>query len=135
MNYWIFQSVADQQDLRTRLQEGIEDTRLASRYRQQMSVGDLVFFWLAGPDEIRGIYGWGTLLSEPEYSDERQEYRVRVHYNRRLKTHLPAKRIRQVDTLKDLLILRVPQATNFILSKEEAETIANLIEPSERPQF
>lgn len=135
MNYWIFQSVVEQQDLRERLQEGKEDTRLASRYRQQMSVGDLVFFWLGGSDDIRGIYGWGKLLSGPEFSDDRQEYRVRVRYNKRLKNHLSVSQLRAVYELKNLLILRAPQATNFILSHEEARSIANLIDPSERPEI
>jgi hypothetical protein len=133
MNYWIFQSVIEQQDLRERLQEGKEDTRLASRYRQQMSVGDLVFFWLGGSDDIRGIYGWGKLLSKPEFWDDRQEYRVRVWYDKRLKTRLSVRQIRTVNELKNLLILRTPQATNFILSHEEAHAIADLIDPSERP--
>src|SRR5438128_4335013 len=114
MNYWIFQSVIEQQDLRDRLQEGKEDTRLASRYRQQMSAGDLVFFWLGGPENVRGIYGWGTLLSKPEFTDDRDAYRVRVRYDRRLGTHLPVAKIGLVDQLKNLLILRAPQATNFI---------------------
>lgn len=135
MNYWIFQSVVEQQDLRERLQEGKEDTRLASRYRQQMAAGDLVFFWLGGSDNIRGIYGWGTLLSPPKFIDARQEYRVSVRYAKRLKTHLPAGKIRAVPELKDLLILRAPQATNFILSGDEARAIANLIDPTERPEI
>ena len=135
MNYWIFQAVVEQQDLRERLQEGKEDTRLASRYRQQMSVGDLVFFWLGGSDDIRGIYGWGELLSGPEFKDDRQEYRVRVRYKKRLRNHLSASQIRAVPELKNMLILRAPQATNFILSREEAQSIAGLIDPSERPEI
>ena len=102
---------------------------------QQMSAGDLVFFWLGGPENVRGIYGWGTLLSKPEFTDDRDAYRVRVRYDRRLGTHLPVAKIRLVDQLKNLLILRAPQATNFILSGEEAQAIADLMEPSERPTF
>jgi EVE domain len=135
MNYWIFQSVVEQQDLRHRLQEGKGDTRLASRYRQQMSAGDLVFFWLGGSDDIRGIYGWGKLLSDPEFNDDRQEYRVRVRYDKRLTNHLLVGQIRAVNELKNLLILRAPQATNFILSRAEAKAIANLIDPNERPEI
>ena len=135
MNYWIFQSVVEQQDLRHRLQEGKEDIRLASRYRQQMSTGDLVFFWLGGPDDIRGIYGWGKLLSEPEFNNDRQEYRVRVRYDKRLTDHLRVGQIRAVSELRNLLILRAPQATNFLLSREEARSIASLIDPSQRPEI
>jgi hypothetical protein len=135
MNYWIFQSVVEQQDLTQRLDEGKEDTRLASRYRQLMSVGDLVFFWLGGSDDIRGIYGWGKLLSEPEFNKDRQEYRVRVRYDKRLANHLQVGQIRAVNELKNLLILRAPQATNFLLSRDDAHLIANLMDPSERPEI
>jgi SIR2-like domain/EVE domain/AAA domain len=134
MNYWIFQSNVDQQDLRTRLQEGKEDTRLASRYRQQMSEGDLVFFWLSGSERIRGIYGWGMLSASPELSEEGQ-YRVRVRYHKRLNNHLAVKKMKRRSELKDLLIFRQPQATNFILSREEAQAIAALMAPEDRPHI
>src|SRR5215472_4144065 len=107
MNYWIFQSTVDRRDLREILREGQEDTRLASRYRQQMSEGDIVYFWLAGPDDIRGIYGWGTMLSEPYLAED--EYRVKVRYDKRLRSYIPASRIRSAGVLEDLLILRAPQ--------------------------
>src|SRR5215471_6718376 len=37
--------------------------------------------------------------------------------------------------LKDLLIFRQPQATNFILSREEAQAIAALMAPDDRPHI
>jgi hypothetical protein len=133
MNYWIFQSVIERQDLRVTLQEQKEDTRLASRYRQQMSPNDLVYFWLAGDERIRGIYGWGILLSPPLLSEDGQEYRVRVQYRKRLRSALLAAKIKTTPPLQDLMIFRAPQATNFLLSKEEAQAIADLLDPDERP--
>ncbi len=135
MNYWIFQSIIERQDLRTTLQEQKEDTRLASRYRQQMSPHDLVYFWLAGDEDIRGIYGWGTLLTPPFLAEDRQEYRVKVRYLKRLKSTLRAATIRAAGPLRDLMIFRAPQATNFLLTKEEAQGIANLMDSGERPQI
>jgi hypothetical protein len=132
MNYFIFQSVIDQYDLR-KMQEGRTVTWLASRYRQEMSLGDLVFFWLGGPDDVRGIYGWGRLVSEVVLSDD--EYGVKVRYERRLNSYIAIEKIKQVDVLRKMLIVRVPQATNFRLSKEEAEAIAGLIEARDRPQI
>jgi EVE domain len=133
MSYWIFQSTIERQDLRSTLREGKDDTRLASRYRQQMSPGDLVYFWLAGPEELRGIYGWGTLLAAPYFDEGRQEFRVAIRYDRRLETHLPAAQIRGSPTLQGLMIFRAPQATNFNLSEDEAKAIADLMAPDERP--
>jgi len=135
MNYWIFQSVVEQYDLRRTLREGTTESWRASRYRQEMSPGDFVFFWLGGPDNFRGIYGWGTLLSTPYPDKNNGEFGVRVRYDRRLKKYVSIMRIRQLDELKDVLILRAPQATNFILSKDEARAIASLMDPGERPQI
>ncbi len=61
---------------------------------------------------------------------------MKLRYDRRLRTYLPVGKIRGVKELKNLLIMRAPQATNFNLSREEARAIANLIEPSsERPEI
>ena len=135
MNYWIFQSIPERQDLRVTLQEGKEDTRLASRYRQKMMPGDLVYFWLAGPDGIRGIYGWGTLLTSPYFNEQLQQFRVDVRYEKRLKQHLAAEKLKSTEKLNNLMIFRAPQATNFLLSKEEAHAIAELMSSDERPRF
>src|SRR5712692_2241972 len=104
MNYWIFQSVIERQDLRETLQEQKDDTRLASRYRQQMSPGDLVYFWLAGDERIRGIYGWGELRSTPYLTDDGQEFRIKVRYLKRLQSPLSAVKIRATPPLQELMI-------------------------------
>ena len=132
MNYWIFQSIPERNDLRETLREGNEETWLISRYWQQMSPGDLVFFWLGGPPTIRGVYGWGTLTTTPA-ADSDKEYGARLRCDKRLSPHVPVKRIRAVRKLKDIAILHQPQATNFILSREEAQAISELIAPAERP--
>ena len=58
-NTFIFQvkkQPGDEGDLRIFLVEGLTDVWLASRYQRSMAPGDVVFFWMAGPEEIRGIY-------------------------------------------------------------------------------
>ena len=132
MNYWIFQSITERFDLREELQEGKEETWLVSRYWQHMSAGDLVFFWLGGPTTIRGIYGWGTLITSPE-SDGDKQYGARVRCDRKLSAYLSVDKIRELATLNDISIVRAPQGSNFMLSREEAQAIANLIDPAEKP--
>jgi predicted RNA-binding protein with PUA-like domain len=133
MNYWIFQSRPERFDLRTRLVEGQSDDWVASRYRNAMQPGDLVFFWLSGDEAIRGIYGWGKLTSEP-YADSSEEgYGVKLVYEKKLREHIPVRVIREHDQLSDLLILKVAIGTNFKISPEEASAIAALIAPDERP--
>jgi predicted RNA-binding protein with PUA-like domain len=134
MNYWLFQSVPERYDLSDMLVEGRKATWYATRYRTAMSPGDLVFFWLSGPENIRGIYGWGHLTSQPYHKPEWDSYGVDVQYERRLKSHIPVRSIGDTPELRDLLILRAPQATNFLLSDQEARAIANLIEPDQRPE-
>jgi predicted RNA-binding protein with PUA-like domain len=134
MNYWIFQAVSDRYDLRDELVEGRKVTWYATRYRGQMLPGDIVFYWLGGPQGIRGIYGWGRLTSAPYAKPEWDSYGVDVKYEKRLKFHISLEQIKGAPDLQDLLILRAPQATNFLLSLREARAIANLIEPDQRPE-
>lgn len=67
MNYWIFQAKPERFDLRKpgTIEAGKSDDWDATRYRSEMMPGDKVFFWLAGNEDHRGIYGWGELTSEP----------------------------------------------------------------------
>lgn len=132
MNYWIFQSVTERYDLRETLQEGKEDSWVISRYWQQMLPGDLVFFWLGGPPAIRGIYGWGALTTTP-VSDGDKQYGARVRCDKKLTSYLSVEKIRAVPLLNDISIVRAPQGSNFMLSREEARAIADLIEPEAKP--
>lgn len=134
MNYWIFQAIPKRYDLQEKLVEGIKVTWYATRNRSQMSPGDIVFFWLGGPENIRGIYGWGRLASSPYIKPEWDSYGVDVMYEKRLESHIPVGKIKSIFDLQDLLILRAPQATNFLLSPKEAHAIANLIAQDQRPK-
>jgi hypothetical protein len=91
MNYWILQTTdpSDVDDIR----EGEDDTWRASQNRQQMTEGDLAFFWLGGPPEIRGVYGWGTLLSGSQPGDD--QFEVRVRYGKVFASHLSALTIKE----------------------------------------
>lgn len=137
MNYWIFQSVPERYDLRTQFPKDDapkrEATWYATRYRSQMQVGDLVFFWLGGDKEMGGIYGWGQLTSTPYIKKNWDTYGVDVRYDHRLREHLSINKIRQHDKLNDMMIVRFAQATNFLLSKEEFDAIVGLLPENDRP--
>ena len=65
-NAWIFQSTQDRLDL-TRplnLRPGESFDWLVTRYRDEMQPADVVYFWMAGDEYIRGIYGRGEILDE-----------------------------------------------------------------------
>lgn len=140
MNTWIFQSVPDRYDLRepTNLRPGENITWYATRYRDQMIPGDIVYFWMGGEEAIRGIYGWGVLTSEPYMKRNWDSHGIDIQIKARFQRPLLASILRRDKKLADLLILRQPQASNFILDPEEARSLKkivanyNEVEPGQR---
>lgn len=128
MNCWIFQSTVDRFDLRDpgQFQVGKRDSWAATRYRAEMHPEDLVFFWLAGPSDIRGIYGWGKLTSSP-YLMGKEGYVVDVQYLDRLSEPILVGEIEQSSDLEKLQIIRISIGTNFRIDRKEADAIAELI--------
>ena len=126
MNVFIFQSIPDRFDLDTEVVKDKKDTWYATRYRKKMKVGDAVFFWMAGSDDRKGIYGWGVIDSEPYIKDDWNSYGVDVTYKEKFSKKL-SKRILHADTaLKNMLLFRAPQATNFLLTEDEAQALISL---------
>jgi hypothetical protein len=125
---WIFQSRPDRYDLRTELHPGRDEDWLASRYRDLMEPGDIVFFWLSGDDQYKGIYGWGRIMGTPVSSGD--ETTVPVHNEERFIRPIPVAMIREDPELKELMILRIAIGTNFILQKREAVALAKLSDSS-----
>lgn len=126
MNVFIFQAVPERYDLSKMLKSGQTETWYATRYRNKMQKGDLVYFWQAGESERRGIYGYGEIIKEPYMAKDWDSYGVDVEYKRKYTKPLLVEKISRNSVLKDLLILRAPQATNFLLSKPEASAISKL---------
>lgn len=135
MNHWIFQSKPERYDLRDpgNMVPGTNDTWIASRYRTEMRPGDLVFFWMSGSADERGIYGWGRLSGRPRPDGD--GHIVDIRYERRLTHHLPAQHIAAERGLADLLILRIAIGTNFLINRQEAQHIARLLARDERPEI
>lgn len=125
---YIFQSVVTRFDLRTRLAPGASQTWYATRYLKLMAPGDLVLFWMGGPTELRGLYGWGRLLGAPYSRPEWNAHGVDVQVETAFGQHIPAERVRQA--VPDLPIFRMPQATNFLLSPDEASRLWALVAAS-----
>jgi hypothetical protein len=124
MNTFLFQARTDRYDLRSELKQGGKETWQVSRYWHAMRPRDIVYLWLAGPEDIRGIYGWGRIEGRPKTkgSDTTVDVRVEAVFA----TPLLAVDIRRDPKLAKMLILRAPQATNFLLSEPEAKQLAAL---------
>ncbi len=128
MNIFIFQSVIrDKFDLRKDLQEGRKDSWWATRYQNDMSPGDYVFFWLGGEEKIRGLYGWGVLTSTAYRESGNKDDGVDFEYKVKFKQPILAKDLRTDPILKNLMIFRAPQASNFILEPPEAKSLLDFI--------
>jgi hypothetical protein len=129
MNVFIFQSKPDRYDLREKLQPGDTVPWHATRYQKKMHPGDFVFFWLAGRKDHRGLYGWGQIVSEPYRKQEWNGDAVNVRYQSRFAKPILATSLASEKALQNLMILRAPQATNFLLSPEEAEHFRKMVDP------
>lgn len=133
MNYWIFQSKKERFDLSdpSNLKVGKSDDWIATRYRSKMMPGDLVYFWMGGPQDIRGIYGWGLLSSKP--TSKGKGHSVEVVYKCHLKEHITVSRIKELKIAQYLMILNISIGTNFLINKEEALSISTLFPPNDNP--
>lgn len=125
-NVFIFQCRAERFDLRTELVASTVSVWEANRYRLAMRAGDIVYFWMAGNETIRGIYGWGT-IKKPPYPREGQGYCVDVTVSQVFSTPVLAQLIKRDSSLQNLLILKAPQATNFLLSAVEARELGAFV--------
>lgn len=127
MNTFIFQSTPDRYDLSAKLVPGNHETWYATRYRSEMHKNDIVFFWMAGDEKFRGLYGWGNLISVPYIKEAWQSHGVDIQYKVKFAKPILAKTIRDDSELADLLIFRAPQATNFLLDQRKARRLIALI--------
>jgi predicted RNA-binding protein with PUA-like domain len=134
MDYWIFQAIPQRFDLRKGIVEGKQDTWDATRYLKLLKPDDIVFFWQAGSEDVRGVYGWGRVVSQPYIKPEWTKHGIDVIYEKRLRPHISVKEIKTIPALKDMLILRTAQNTNFLLSEDEARAISKLMKPEQRPE-
>ena len=127
MGAFIFQSAPERYDLRTAITPEKRDTWYATRYRNEMTPGSTVYFWMAGEEDFRGLYGWGRLVTPPYLKPDWDGHGVDVIYKVKFGRPLLARTLREDPQLSRMLILRAPQATNFLLSDEEAERLAMLV--------
>jgi hypothetical protein len=134
MNYWIFQAVPDNYDLResSKFYDGMQGWWRATRYRTRMSPGDLVYFWLGGNESIRGIYGWGRLASAS--IEKNGGYQVAFTVGKRLASHIPVDVLRKNPALENLMILNMAIGSNFLINEREALEIRELIPQNSRPE-
>jgi EVE domain len=127
MNAFVFQCAPELLDLRTAIQPGRKDTWHATRYRNEMRPGDIVFFWMAGDEHFRGLYGWGRITSTPYLKSGWDTHGVDLTYEVKFAKPIRTKSLRDDPVLAEMLIFRAPQAANFLLSPQQAKRLARLV--------
>jgi hypothetical protein len=124
---FIFQAKPSIYPLEEKLKVDREVGWLASRLRDEMKLGDIVYYWRAGEEEHRGIYGWGNITSDGPFVDSRGTYRVAVTCRKIFESHINVTELRTHPILRGLQILHNAMGTNFLITQEENDALFSLI--------
>lgn len=135
MNYFIFQSIPGQFNFPLNIREQQAFPWLASRFYGHMAPGDVVFYWIGGPSNIRGIYGWGHITAPPIQAKPGDPHNVQVYCDKLLSQHIGIEQIRRNPKLSNLMILKLPLGTNFQINHDEARSLAAMMQAHERPKI
>jgi hypothetical protein len=134
---WIFQANPKMFDIDSALREFESISWSVSQHAPEIKKGDKVYIWRSGKDA--GVVAEATILTNPEIMDEQQEQskywkvpfetglRVICRIDKVLNPPLLKEKLRELDELKSLSILRYFQGTNFPVTPDEAKVIENLI--------
>jgi len=129
---WIFQSNPVRFDIICFLSTMNSGVWSVNQHRNQMAIGDKVYFWMSGKDA--GIYGVGTILSLPRErigDDENIDfgrYEVDVSVEKYLgEYYLPRTHFKINLILSNSKIMKFAQGTNFPLSDDEVTEIEQLL--------
>lgn len=138
---WLFQANPNQWDLRTALETwapGTIEPWTLSRYRDRVREGDDVLLWSAG--DLAGIYAVGVIAGAP-YERSLPEWRKPGHepggsewvVDVRLVQRLPAPLLKPDllanAELRELAVIRFPQATNYAVTPGEWAAVNVLVRP------
>jgi hypothetical protein len=125
MTAWLFQTI-DPGRIEM-IKAGHVEQWCVRRYRREMQPSDTVFIWRGGSPAVRGIRGWGRLVSAPYYTAEDRTVHVAVRYEQRLAPFIAATTLREHPILHTLPILHMPRATNFRLNDEQAAALVDVL--------
>ena len=131
MSGFLFQATADNYDLRVQPEPGAVISWRAQRHRSLMLPGKIVFFWLAGDIDYRGLHGWGALTSRPY--ERGDHYRVDVRFDHRIVPHVPASAVQGDPVLRDHQIFTLRTGSNFLLEDHEVRALVSLIPAGQQP--
>ncbi|MEB3309662.1 MAG: EVE domain-containing protein [Snowella sp.] len=139
MQYWLFQGNPKYYRIVDAIRSLDSMPWLVTRYADKMQVGDGVLIWIAGPDA--GIYAIAEIVETPKILDtipdleywttpvsaKKDKPRAQLRFLRKLLGQpLRKHELKQDRILKDLLVIKAPNSTNFKVTPEQWERIYQL---------
>jgi hypothetical protein len=118
---WIFQAPPERHDLAERLEPGLREDWLVTRFADEIKPGDTVYICHAKSEEA--IFGSATVTSGVFGGN-----RVVLRYDRRYERPVTRAQLHADPLLAELEIFHMPEETNFRLTGEQVEALNQVIE-------
>ena len=124
---WIFQANPKRFDLLGALKPGGEIAWAINQNRDDVTVGDTVYYWMSGANA--GIYGVGSITTPPTKDiDTFGEWGVQTKVEHVfVKNYVSKEQYVEHPVLAESRIIRQPHMTNFRLSTDEATAVEALM--------
>ncbi len=140
MAYWLFQGNPKYYRVLDAIKELEAIPWLVTRYAKDIAAGDGVIIWLSG--SRGGIYATAEVIEPAQFLTEIPDKKYWVDSTRALgkqqaiirftnkfvESPLLKNQLQEDSVLKNLLVLRAPNSTNFKVSSEEWEQVQKLIQ-------
>jgi hypothetical protein len=140
MAYWLFQGNPKYYRVLEAIKELEAIPWLVTRYANNIAPGDGVIIWLSGSQG--GIYATAEVVEPAQFLTEIPDKKYWVDSTRALgkqqaiikftnkfvESPLLKNQLQEDSVLKNLLVLRAPNSTNFKVSLEEWEQVQKLIQ-------
>lgn len=139
MTYWLFQGNPKYYRILDAINDLDEMPWLVTRYGQEMATGDGVLIWVAGAEA--GIFAIAEIIQAPllykslpdgdywldKNNTKLDKPRAQLRFVRKLLGQ-PLRRheIKQDQVLKELLVIRAPNSTNFRVTSEQWQRVHQL---------
>lgn len=135
MNYWLFQGNPKYYRILDAIANFDAMPWLVTRYAKEISPGDGVLVWMAGPEA--GIYAIAQVVEAPQVLAELPDadywvdpsrgvgkQQAKIHFLRKL-VGQPLRRrdLMQDPILKTLTVIRAPNSTNFRVTPEQWQRV------------
>lgn len=138
MNHWLFQGNPKYYKILAAIQDFEQMPWRVTRYTKEITVGDGVLIWMAGPEA--GIYAIAQIIAPPQMLTEipdrsywidkstmgsRPQAQIRFTH-KLIEKPLLRSHLKQDTILKNLAVLRQPNATNFKVTPQQWQRVNEL---------